>query len=553
MSARMNDWCEEKHILPEWQSGFRKKRGCLDNIFVLNTVIQLHVRRVGGKMYALFIDFKTAFDSVNHEMLWKKLLNLGISTKMVKIIEKIYHKATLKVKTKQGLTDSININKGVLQGETLSPLLFALFISDLETFLKSKGIRGVSVNHLTEILILGYADDLVILSDSYIGMKKILVNLKEYCLANSLIVNIKKTKIILFQKGGHGHKKKYSPLLYGSQTVEFVKEYTYLGVTFAQNALFEKAAKEMTSKAKLAAASVSSLIHKENINTWEVIEKLYSSLVSSTVLYAAPVYAIRYLHCIEQVRNLFIKRLLNIPQNTPDYCIRLETGASHVGVKILKQIINYVIKILELPNDRYPKICFLKQKNINLKDSKLIKYHWCLIIKSTFFEPIGEVATWENLSANLLKAKKQLLCEKYHNYVQKQDKERKNTSSSLIIYPTLTLQNGTQTYLKTGLSLNTIKIIAQIRMLNKYNTKITIESVVYKVNNISNCPFCNVFNDLYHALFVCPIFETKRNEVCKMLNLENNILSISPAFEKFSFKKIKALANYISEIVKNMM
>ena len=69
---------------------------------------------------------------------------------------------------------TIRVSKGVLRGETLSSLLFALFIHDLEDFLKDKGIRGVSASHLTEILLLAYADDLVFLSDSKIGMNKLL-------------------------------------------------------------------------------------------------------------------------------------------------------------------------------------------------------------------------------------------------------------------------------------------------------------------------------------------------------------------------------------------
>ena len=85
--------------------------------------------------------------------------------------------------------------------------MFALFLFDLEDFLKEKGIRGVSVTHFCEILLLAYANDIVFLADSYIGMKKILQFFYENCQINKLVVNIRKTKIILFQKGGHGHKK----------------------------------------------------------------------------------------------------------------------------------------------------------------------------------------------------------------------------------------------------------------------------------------------------------------------------------------------------------
>ena len=207
LCTRLMNWCETNNKLPEWQSGFRAKRRCMDNIFTLNTVIQLHIRREKGKIYGLFVDFEGSFDNVDHSLLWKKMCQLGISTKILRILADLYSKASIKVSDGVNVSESVKVSRGVLQGETLSPLLFALFLYDLEIFLKSKGVRGVSATHITEISLLAYADDIVILSESYIGMKKILISLFEYCQINRLNVNLKKTKIALFQKGGHGHKK----------------------------------------------------------------------------------------------------------------------------------------------------------------------------------------------------------------------------------------------------------------------------------------------------------------------------------------------------------
>lgn len=170
--TRVIKWCDTNNKLPEWQSGFRADRSCLDNIYTLNTVIQLHLRKERGKLYALFVDFKGAFDNVRHDLLWEKLWQLGMSTKFIKIMADLYSKAEIKISDGVSTSETIKVTRGVLQGETLSPLLFALFLQDLEIFLKSKGLSGVSVTHVTEILLLGYADDIVILSDSYIGIKK---------------------------------------------------------------------------------------------------------------------------------------------------------------------------------------------------------------------------------------------------------------------------------------------------------------------------------------------------------------------------------------------
>ena len=79
---------------------------------------------------------------------------------------------------------------------------------------------------------------------------------------------------------------------------------------------------------------------------WDVYNKLFDSLVTSVLLFAAPVYAIRYLSEIETVQFSFFKNLLSLPHSTPNYAVRLETGRAHLGVTVLKQVLNWLIKVL---------------------------------------------------------------------------------------------------------------------------------------------------------------------------------------------------------------
>lgn len=83
---RLTIWTDDCNILVEGQSGFRKGRSCLDNIFTLNAVVSLHLRLPGRHIYAVFVDFKRAFDSVNHDLLWSKLHHLGISVRIVQVL-----------------------------------------------------------------------------------------------------------------------------------------------------------------------------------------------------------------------------------------------------------------------------------------------------------------------------------------------------------------------------------------------------------------------------------------------------------------------------------
>ena len=66
---RLSSWAEDNSLLPEFQSGFRTGRRCMDNIFVLNALIQRFLSEVKGKIFALFVDFRRAFPSVSHALL----------------------------------------------------------------------------------------------------------------------------------------------------------------------------------------------------------------------------------------------------------------------------------------------------------------------------------------------------------------------------------------------------------------------------------------------------------------------------------------------------
>lgn len=63
---RLEPWAEQHGLFPECQAGFRKGRGCADNIFTLQATLQIQLLRGNDTVWCLFVDFKRAFDSVPH-------------------------------------------------------------------------------------------------------------------------------------------------------------------------------------------------------------------------------------------------------------------------------------------------------------------------------------------------------------------------------------------------------------------------------------------------------------------------------------------------------
>jgi hypothetical protein len=141
ITCRLKKWASTYQILPEEQAGFRERRGCDEQIFNLTSAIQLGTRQK-RKVYALFIDFKRAFPSVPHEKLWNKLYNLGISAKTIQIFQSLYEKCSTRIRLEDGLSETIRISEGLMQGCVSSPLLFTLYISDIIQLITNSGISG---------------------------------------------------------------------------------------------------------------------------------------------------------------------------------------------------------------------------------------------------------------------------------------------------------------------------------------------------------------------------------------------------------------------------
>ena len=274
---------ELHNLIPENQSGFREDRSCSDCIFSLQSTIHLQLRLRKREVYVLFVDFRRAFDSINHNLLWNKLYDIGISAKFIRIIKKLYENATLRVRVGLDLTHDFDITEGVLQGESLSPLLFILFISDFEAFFRSRHLEGLNIDGINEIITLFFADDLVILAFSHIDLIKKIEAFRMYCDMFNLNVNVKKTEIVIFKKAG---RRKATPeFRYNNVKINIVQNYTYLGVKFTNSALGLQTSNAAVEKSRIATAKIISTLAILRLNSWESNIRLFDSMVISTLLY----------------------------------------------------------------------------------------------------------------------------------------------------------------------------------------------------------------------------------------------------------------------------
>lgn len=132
LAERLRRDVKEKGIIPQNQTDFRKGMGTIDNIYVLNYLINRQLGRKKGRMAALFIDLKAAFNSVDRKILVKTMRERGIRERLIVRIEKMLRETRSRLRIREEVGKNFWTARGVRQECPLSPLLFNLWIADIE-------------------------------------------------------------------------------------------------------------------------------------------------------------------------------------------------------------------------------------------------------------------------------------------------------------------------------------------------------------------------------------------------------------------------------------
>ncbi|MCO5582230.1 hypothetical protein L7F22_036122 [Adiantum nelumboides] len=196
LEEELSSLAEGEGMRTPGQAGFRRAFSTIDHIFTLRCLIdQTRVRK--RRLYSCFVDFRKAFDTVPKERLFRRLAALGIGEEMTWGIYALYEHVSGRVRCPGGLSDTLVSTIGVKQGCPLSPTLFGLYIDEIVDFILHRGGEGVDISGTT-VHILLYADDIVLVSETAVGLQLHLQALDDFCSQRGLTVNLGKTKVLIF-------------------------------------------------------------------------------------------------------------------------------------------------------------------------------------------------------------------------------------------------------------------------------------------------------------------------------------------------------------------
>lgn len=331
--------------LPNEQHGFIPGRTTITPIGIIVNDVKSEISKKGGIMYACFVDFQKAFDSVDRGLLIQKLIkDFHLGGKTLSLINNILTQNNVHISVGNQTAKHFAQTKGVAQGDGLSPTLFIMYIADLATEIKKGTIN---------LKILMYADDLVIYSPIAEEIKTALNNLCFYCDKNKLKVNIAKTKVIKFRKGGRLAKK--DRFLYKGEEVEITNKYTYLGVTLQTKLTLTEHIKNRKIQSVRA---INSLKHLTRLKI-ETAHTLFHQKIKPIVTYAlqnlAKLLTANQLQEIDKIKSYFIKKVLGVHKSASNTLCHQIIGW-HTLVEDLKSDYNFdteeILKYQEIRDEK---------------------------------------------------------------------------------------------------------------------------------------------------------------------------------------------------------
>ena len=279
MHKRLYNFVEENQIVYPLQFGFRKNFSTTLALLSLTEEIQQEMDK-GRFGCGIFIDFQKAFDTVDHNILVKKLDHYGIRG-----VSNSWFKSYLNNRKQyvsiNGFNSELNdIKCGVRHSSVLGPLLFLLYINDLHA-----SIRFSKVHHFADDTnLLHFSSSIKLLNKQINCDLKHLVN---WLNANKISLNISKTELVLFKplKKELDHELKIKlngKKLYPTSSVK------YLGVKIDSNLNWKEHMNSIAVKLNRANAVLSKL---KVYVSFSILKSIYYSIFESNLNYGNIVWA----------------------------------------------------------------------------------------------------------------------------------------------------------------------------------------------------------------------------------------------------------------------
>ncbi|KAL4233948.1 hypothetical protein ACF0H5_005603 [Mactra antiquata] len=500
------------------------------------------------KLFCAFVDFKKAFDSVWRAGLWAKLFKYNVNGKLFSIIKNLYENVKSCLLINNTKSDFFQCSRGVRQGENLSPILFSLYLNDLEHYMLSNNVTSVNIaDHDLDIylklIVLLYADDTVIFANTECDLISSLDIFIDYCKTWKLDINVAKTKILVF--GDRPSRIRH--IASQNYVFEVVDTFIYLGVLFSKNRKFSKAKEYAVAQSRKALFSL--YVKLRNLDLpLDCVLKLFDNTVVPVLLYACEIWGYGDLSSIEKVQTDFLKYILHVKKSTPHIMLYGDLGRFPLDITIKKRIIGYWYK---LTHNQYLLSSNLYRVVHNDFSVNNKIYPWLSNVKKIFDE-CGLSYIWQGQYFQGSKHELLNLLE-----ISLKDQYRQSWSNAIfesakcLNYRTYKTEHTLEKFY-TELPNQFLQPFINFRLCNNY---LPVEKGrwIGLDRNDRKCFLCNLndIGDEFHYILQCKFFKNERHKFLPFVNFrKSNILIFKRIMNEENVDRLTQICKFIKIILK---
>lgn len=397
----MNGYLEENKILTEHQSGFRNKHSCTTAILKLTEDMHQSIAR-GKCIVLVLLDFANAFGSVDHDTLIQILKGVGVRDMSIEWFKSFLSGWQQNVKHGEKISKSQTINRGIIQGENNSQMLFSLFINELVSYIK-----------FTRIIM--FADDVQIylesdvphVTDAIDTVNAELQNIIKYGIDYGIKINPSKTKAIILSSKNNLHKLDYNKLpniVVDGEKIEYVTEVRDLGYQLNRTLTNESHRGTISKKVYGALNSIRPLKYFLPV---KIRLLLINTLVLPIIDYMDVVYHDFDVHGtkgesdkLEKLLNMCIRYVLNVKKHEHITPHRKELNMMTLFNRRSLHVANTIHKILNKGAPKYLNdIVDINARNVRSSNKLMIRKPTNNFQKTSMY--IGGPKLWNELPDKL--------------------------------------------------------------------------------------------------------------------------------------------------------
>ena len=506
LNQRLLVFVIENDILSNAQLGFIAGNRTSDALLILYNLINYYCHKNKKRIFGCFVDFEKAFDKVPRYTLFQKLLKYEINGNFYNCLVNLYTEDKACVKIGNQISNFFSRTQGVKQGCILSPLLFNIFLSDFQKDIEKEENEPVEITTGDPLGCIIWADDILLLAKSEVGLSNMLNTLKTYTEKNGMNINVDKTKVMVFNKNGR-HIRKSFP--YGENKIDSTRQYKYLGFLITPSGEINSGLKDLKDRALRAFIKVKKKMGLLFQQFPLVSLKLFDTLVRPILLYASDFWGILKPpknNPVESIHYMFCKHLLGVQKQTTNIAVLLELGQIPLNLNAKKMAIkNWErISLKKTANKLVMKSYeFAIEENLN----------WPHLIQNKLTE-IGMMQSFEGGSEIHVKAFSRMR-DIFH---QEAFAAINQESSKLRTYKLIKEEIGLETYLTIVNNTKNRKMLTKFRLSNH---TLMIEKGRHQNidKNLRFCPFCpNHIEDEMHFLLECECYASHRKELFSTIN-----------------------------------